>query len=133
MSPARRDPTDPREWLRRAASNLARARAGRPGPEVLYDDLCFDAQQAAEKAIKAVLVHRSIDFPKTHDIARLLTIAAQAGIPVGNELPDAAALTPYAAAGRYPTSWGDTEESEYRDAVRLAERVVRWAESVILS
>ena len=121
MLPARRDPTDPREWLRRAVSNLARARAERPGPEVLYDDLCFDAQQAAEKAIKAVLVHRSIDFPKTHDIARLLTLAAQAGVPVGSELRAAAALTPFAAAGRYPSSWGDVAEAEYHDAVRLAE------------
>jgi HEPN domain-containing protein len=129
--PARRDPTDPREWLRRAISNLARARADRPSPEVLYDDLCFDAQQAAEKAIKAVLVHRSIDFPKTHDLTRLLTLAAEGGVPVDSELQAVAALTPFAAAGRYPSSWGDVDEDEYRDALRLAERVVRWAEFVV--
>lgn len=58
MPRRRRDPTDPAEWLRRAHSNLARARADRNSPEILYEDLCFDAQQAAEKAIKAVLVHR---------------------------------------------------------------------------
>jgi HEPN domain-containing protein len=112
-------------------SNLARARAERPGPEVLYDDLCFDAQQAAEKAIKAVLVHRSVDFPKTHDIGRLLTLAAASGVPAADEFQAAAALTPFAAAGRYPTSWGDVDEDEYRDALRLAERVVLWAESVV--
>jgi HEPN domain-containing protein len=131
MLPARRDPTDPREWLRRAVSNLVRARADRPSPDVLYDDLCFDAQQAAEKAIKAVLVHRSIDFPKTHDIGRLLTLATQAGVPATDDLQAAAALTPFAAAGRYPTSWGDVDEDEYRDALRLAERVELWAESLV--
>lgn len=114
-----------------AQSAISPGRAERPGPEVLYDDLCFDAQQAAEKAIKAVLVHRSVDFPKTHDIGRLLTLATEAGVPAADDLQGAAALTPFAAAGRYPTSWGDTDEAEYRDAVRLAERVVRWAESVI--
>jgi len=31
---------------------------------VLYDDLCFDAHQAAEKAIKAVLVSRGAAFPR---------------------------------------------------------------------
>lgn len=58
MPPNDRDPTGPHEWLRRARSNLARARAHRNLPDVLYEDLCFDTQQAAEKAIKALLVHR---------------------------------------------------------------------------
>lgn len=49
MPPEYRDPTDPAEWLRRARSNLARARADRGLPEVLYEDLCFDTQQAVEK------------------------------------------------------------------------------------
>ena len=56
-----RDPTDPREWLRRARSNLALARVGQQG-EILLEDLCFEAQQAAEKAAKAVLVSRSVRF-----------------------------------------------------------------------
>jgi len=56
MPPERRDPTDPAEWLRRARSNLARAKADRNLADVLYEDLCFDAQQAAEKAIKGLLV-----------------------------------------------------------------------------
>lgn len=56
-------------WLKRARSNLARAKADRHLPEVLYEDLCFDARQAAEKAIKAVLVYKKIPFPKTHDIS----------------------------------------------------------------
>ncbi|MGB9825381.1 MAG: HEPN domain-containing protein [Desulfofundulus sp.] len=47
---------DSRLWLRRARSNLERARLGRVSEGILYEDLCFDAQQAAEKALKAVLV-----------------------------------------------------------------------------
>jgi len=42
-------------WLRHSRSNLARAESGRMTPEILYEDLCFDAQQAAEKALKDVL------------------------------------------------------------------------------
>lgn len=71
MPPKRRDPTDPLEWLRRARSNLARAKADRTLPEILYEDLCFDAQQAAEKAIKAVLIQRRVAFSKTHAIMDL--------------------------------------------------------------
>jgi len=47
-------PEDPREWLNRARSNLALAKAKRKG--VYLEALCFDAQQAAEKAIKALLI-----------------------------------------------------------------------------
>lgn len=60
MLPDRLPPDDPREWLNRAQSNVLRARMRMPG--VYLEDLCFDAQQAAEKAIKAVLIARSIPF-----------------------------------------------------------------------
>ena len=73
MPPELRDPGDPAEWLRRARSNLAKARAG-DAPEVVYEDLCFDAQQASEKAIKALLVRQQVGFPKTHAIGELLSV-----------------------------------------------------------
>ncbi len=51
MSPPERlPPDDPREWLNRARSNLVRA--GHRDAGVYLEDLCFDAQQAAEKAVK---------------------------------------------------------------------------------
>ncbi len=51
--PERFPPDDPREWLNRAKSNLALAKNRVPG--AYLEDLCFEAQQAAEKAIKAKL------------------------------------------------------------------------------
>ena len=80
MPPDLRDPTRPDEWLRRARSNLALARAHSALPDVLLEDLCFDAQQSAEKAIKAVLVHHQIEFPKTHVLAQLLDLLAKHGV-----------------------------------------------------
>jgi len=59
-------PTDPREWLNRARSNLAQARVR--CPEVYLEDLCFNAQQAADKAIKALLIAHGVRFPYVHDI-----------------------------------------------------------------
>ena len=50
MGRKRRAPNDPREWLSRAQSNLYRAKS--PLPDAYLEDFCFDAQQAAEKAIK---------------------------------------------------------------------------------
>ncbi len=41
-------------WLKRARSNLERAKIGKVSPGILYEDLCFDAQQAVEKSLKAI-------------------------------------------------------------------------------
>lgn len=131
MPPERRDATNAAEWLRRARSNLARAKAGRGTPEVLYEDLCFDAQQAAEKAIKALLVHQQAAFPRTHAISDLLTILEGSGVDVPAEIRLAGALTGYAVEARYPGLSEEVTEEEYVEALALAERVARWVESLI--
>ena len=130
MSPDR-DPSHPRSWLRRARSNLARARSLANLPDVIYEDPCVDAQQAAEKALKAVLVHLKVDFPKTHALADLLTLIAKAGVGVPPEIEEATSLTPYAVETRYPGPSEDVTAEDHTEAVRIAERVLRWAEALI--
>lgn len=115
------------EWMRRARSNLALAKQPKPA-EAFWEDLCFEAQQAAEKAVKAVLVFRGVDFPRTHDLAELFTLFNEGEVP--DDLWDADKLTDYATVGRYPGRAPASEE-EYRQAVALAERVVQWAEGIM--
>lgn len=43
-------PDDPREWLNRARSSLARAKANLP--EIYLRTFAFDSQQAVEKAVR---------------------------------------------------------------------------------
>ena len=52
--PRRLPADDPREWLNRPRSDLAIAR--KRAKHIYLEDLCFHPQQAAEKAIKAVLI-----------------------------------------------------------------------------
>jgi len=78
MPPKKAASGTPQDWLRRAKGNLARAKQAKP-KEAFWEDLCFDAQQATKKAIKAVLTCREIDFPKTHDIRELLTLLSTSG------------------------------------------------------
>jgi HEPN domain-containing protein len=47
------------DWLVYARSDLELARRGK-SPAILLETLCFHAQQAAEKALKAVLIHLGI-------------------------------------------------------------------------
>ncbi len=127
--PERLPPDDPREWLRRARSNLALAKA--KGSGVYLEDLCFEAQQASEKAVKAVLIHHRRDVPRAHDLARLLSLLNDMGEAIPDAIRQAAELTPYAVLGRYPGPLRALTEVEYLRALAVAETVVRWAEDRI--
>ena len=118
---------NPEDWLRRAKGNLARAKQKKP-KDAFWEDLCFDAQQAAEKAIKAVLVYRQLEFRKTHDLRGLLTLLDSAGCSVPEEIRKADELTDYAVEARYPGLSEPVSVGEYRHAVVLAGAVIRWAE-----
>jgi HEPN domain-containing protein len=115
------------EWIGRARGNLARAKQPKP-EEAFWEDLCFDAQQAAEKAVKAVLVLRGINFPRTHDIADLLALVVQDEVP--DDLWEADSLSEYATVARYPGRQPASEQDRQK-AIILAEQVVRWAEGII--
>ena len=124
MRVERFSPDDPREWLNRARSNLAKARSGFEIPEVYLDDLCFDAQQAAEKAIKAVLIQLGVRFPYIYDLAQLLALVEEAGRVLPLPIRQAAGLSEYAVAGRYPGPSEPVTTQEYHEAMALAEAVV---------
>jgi len=132
MPPLQRfEPDDPREWLNRARSNLLRAQSGRNIEGIYLEDVCFDAQQAAEKAIKGVLLYHGIDFPKVHDIAELLSLVRDAGQPFPDEVAAATELTTYAVKTRYPTSGEPVSDEDCDAAIRCAEATLRWASEII--
>ena len=120
-------PDDPQEWMRRARSNLTRARSRTP--DVYLEDLCFDAQQAAEKSIKAVMIARNIDFPYVNNLAYLLSVLEETGETIPEDIRDAATLTRYASTTRAPYIGGPVSAQEYREAVTIAGAVVQWAET----
>jgi HEPN domain-containing protein len=105
---------------------LALATIGR-GSEVLPEQICFHAQQAVEKALKAVLIFHGVDFPLTHDLRELVEtlVVAEGQLPA--ELSEADTLTPYAVETRYPGFWGDVTEVDVDEALRVAAFAVDWA------
>lgn len=126
MTRKRLPANDPREWLHRARSNLACAKT--PVPDADLEDLCFDAQQAAEKAVKGVFLHRGERFPFTHDLEKLLTLLEQNGLKIPKYLWEADELSPYATETRYPGRAAPVTRRQYRRAIRTAAAVLRWAE-----
>jgi HEPN domain-containing protein len=129
MRGKKRSPDNPAEWITRAKSSLALAAAGTPG--VLYEDLCFQAQQAAEKALKAIFVARKIPYQYTHDINALLSGLDQQGIEIPGQMWEAVTLTSFASNTRYPGTAIPVTKEEYHEAVRLAQEILRWAQEQI--
>jgi len=58
-------------WLVKAADDLAVAEVVQASPIGANWAACFHAQQAAEKALRALLVLLGIDFPRTHVLERI--------------------------------------------------------------
>jgi len=128
MSPKRFVPGSPEEWLSRALSNLSRAKQPKPD-DVYWEDICFDAQQAAEKALKALLIREGIRFRLVHDIGELISLLKKAGIAVPESVTEAVDLTEFAVEARYPGPFEPVSEAEAEAAIQRATAVVYWVQS----
>lgn len=122
-------PDNPGLWMDYAKNDLRMAEDGVKRGYRL-ESLCFHAQQAAEKALKAVLVQRHIPFPKSHDLERLMGLLP-IDLTLSPRLKKTAALTRYSEAGRYPHGFEDVVEEDYRVAVEMAKAVCDWAEKAL--
>lgn len=128
MTEPRHPPDDPREWLNRARSNLRLAAQLEPG--IYLEELCFNAHQAAEKAIKGVFIFLRAEFPYTHDLRELLDLLGHR-FDVPERVRQAQELTPFASRFRYPGHGKATTEEQYRQALAIADAVIGWAAQVI--
>lgn len=96
----------------------------------LTDDMpnvaCFHAQQAAEKAIKAVLVAYCGDAARDHSIVTLLTECESAGILIEPSLvDDARRLDKFYVSSRYPDALGGLDPTSMFGASEAAEATTR--------
>jgi HEPN domain-containing protein len=111
------------EWRRKADADLAVAERLLSDETVFSNAVTFHCQQAAEKYVKALLVHWNIEFPKTHVLARLLGLIETRDAALAASLLDAVALTPYGVDLRYPGDRPDASPQEAREAAGLARKV----------
>jgi HEPN domain-containing protein len=86
-------------------------------------DAVFHAQQAAEKALKALLTWHDTPFRKTHDLAEIGRQCAAIVPPLEPLLIRAAELTQYAWKYRYPGEPNEPPQQEAERAIALAREV----------
>lgn len=117
------------EWLVLAKTDLGVAehldRTYYPKP---LEIICYHCQQAAEKAIKALIVSKGAQggMPKLHDLSFLLDQMKNL-VQIPEAYYDYAdELTPYGVAVRYPSELL-LEERHATSALAHADALLRWA------
>lgn len=113
-----------RSWSSRAFYNTYH-----PKP---LEIICFHCQQAAEKAVKSIIVLKGSQggIPKKHDLFLLLNHLKNM-VSIEEKYYDYSdILTPYGVAMRYPNELF-LEERHAEKAVQMAKEFVVWAKSIV--
>ncbi|HBA89597.1 MAG TPA: DNA-binding protein [Geobacter sp.] len=112
-----------RQWFHKAENDLQNIRNNLAAKEVPTDTICFHAQQAIEKVLKAVLVAQGRNVSKTHDLVRLLTEVLEF-IPELSSFEDRLEeISEYGVAVRYPNGFSEPSLEEAVSAYETAQQV----------
>ena len=116
-------------WLRYAEENLWSARLLLE--HGLLNPCLQNAQQAVEKALKAILIARAIPLRRTHSIQDLANLLATNGLPSGITAEECNLLDAIYLPSKYPLGSAlpdfDPDEEVCRQCVQIAERVAALA------
>lgn len=116
--------------LRKAREDLDAVEALVHLPNIGDAVIGFHAQQAVEKAMKAVLVDRGDVVPRTLDLSHLLERLEAVGVEVRDELVEVRRLGPWAVEYRYGESLDAVLDREA--SPRQVSRFVSWAQGLVL-
>lgn len=117
------------EWLNYASHDLQAAKFLQAMKPLPVEIICYHCEQAAEKAIKAIIVFNNAPggLPKKHELVFLLQqIKNMIDIPA-NIYDYAASLTPYGISVRYPNDLELLEEDATL-ALKYADEILHWAQ-----
>ncbi|MBU0607911.1 MAG: HEPN domain-containing protein [Armatimonadetes bacterium] len=126
MPPTAPDPEVLAQWLASARSDLLYSEIA-PPEGAMYEQPSFHAQQAVEKALKALLLSLDEEPPYIHDIRALLALLRER-MDLPESFEEAADLTAYAVTTRYPPSVPPVCREDWEAAVRIAREVVGWVQ-----
>ena len=80
--------------------------------EIDIEKIYFELQQSSEKLLKSILCKNNIQFPKTHDIERLIELCETNNITLVTDIDTLIELSDYAVDGRYSIIHDDINEAE---------------------
>jgi HEPN domain-containing protein len=119
-----------RTLVRKATGDATAAREFAENANITDEIIGFHAQQAIEKWLKAMIAARGETFEHTHDLRRLVRLAAHDLERAPFDVDAVIALTQYSAPLRYEDLL-DAEPLDRDATIALVDEVGKWAEAQI--
>ncbi len=94
-------------------------------PEIHISIICFHAQQAVEKSLKAVLFSRQIEFVRVHDLVKLAQLLSEQGLTLPVAEDQLRRSNPFAVIFRYDDL--DIDIISRSDTANLVAKIRQWA------
>ncbi len=118
------EPVDPgRAWLEKAAHDFLNIENNLVAADIPWDTVCYHAQQAAEKTLKAFLVARGANLSRGHDLVVLLAACARLEPNLADLEEDCARLNAYSVGVRYPDDVFEPLKTDGIDAHSAARKI----------
>lgn len=117
-------------WLFRAREDLAvMNNLQKSEIDSFTSTICFHAQQAVEKYLKAFLIYKDVDFPRTHDVDFLIQECQKLDNKSFNI--DLKSLTEFGVSLRYPDDFYVPGVKETEGYIKIANSVSEITERLI--
>ncbi len=125
-------PEEVQAWLGKARADYVAAQILIEHSALALGPAVFHCQQAAEKALKAFLVWRSVPLEKVHNLVYLCDLCEAEDARFASLREATEFLTPYAVEVRYPGDALEVMPGEAREALAAARRVCEFVLSELV-
>jgi HEPN domain-containing protein len=115
--------------LRLANRDILAFNVLKAAPDIDLATVCFHAQQAIEKSLKAILFLHQIESKRTHDLVQLAQLLRQHGVELPVTDQQIGCLTPFAVVMRYDDL--EIDIITKHEAANLVTLIYSWAEKLV--
>ena len=110
-------------WLAKAENDVLNIENNLAAERVPWDTVCFHAQEAVEKMLKALLLFHGLPVSRTHDLVVLLTECVAVEPSIADLEVDCQTFAPFAVPVHYPGDLPEPGEHDARDLIAAMKRV----------
>ncbi|OGG87327.1 hypothetical protein A3B87_01840 [Candidatus Kuenenbacteria bacterium RIFCSPHIGHO2_02_FULL_39_13] len=120
-----------KKWFAIGDNDLKYAQTSFEEFGAFYAQICFIAQQAAEKYLKGFLILHKNSFPKIHDLTKLLKLCAEIEKDFLDFADETSYLSQFYLIARYPlTEYPPAGKKEAKKAIDSAEEIIKFIKEV---
>ena len=120
------------EYIEKAEGDYADAKWLQQAPKPNYDNICFHAQQAIEKYLKAWLQETNRPVPRTHNVVALLNLIVPVLPAWDRWRDDFSQFIKHAVDSRYPGHFATATDTDAANAMRICTEVQQAVRALLM-